>query len=443
MNAAPYTPTDAQPTPLTATLAASGLLDGLELHRAASRVASQLSTSAEDYDRRLAEGLVESGVLNRWQVGQLQRGRTKFKLGAYRILDSIARGGMGHVFKGEHELLGRVEAIKVLPRAKTSPEAIASFRHEIRAQASLDHPNLVRVTYADRDGETYYLVTEYVPGIDLRRLIRREGALDESVAAWVLSQACEAIDHAHRRGFVHRDVKPGNVLITPDGRVKVTDLGLAWSLDGLVDSSIAYEEGKIAGTSDYVAPEIIEDPSCIRPASDLYGLGCTLYYAVTGKVPYPGGGHLDKLRRRLREAPIDPRTLAPDLSDTMAELIDRLMAIRPEERPAGAGMVAKELAAMADGEAARRLGALVTEAITRRPSADDTTPSWSGVDANDLPETVGLPLHDLSPEERVATPQATPIQSTARWGAPQWVALAALAGAAGILAAAAWQAWGG
>ena len=188
-NAAPYTPTDDQPTPLSATLAASGLLDGLELHRAASRVASQLSTSAEDYDRRLAEGLVESGVLNRWQVGQLQRGRTKFNLGAYRILDSIARGGMGHVFKGEHELLGRVEAIKVLPRAKTSPEAIASFRHEIRAQASLDHPNLVRVTYADRDGETYYLVTEYVPGIDLRRLIRREGPLDERVAAWVLSPA--------------------------------------------------------------------------------------------------------------------------------------------------------------------------------------------------------------------------------------------------------------
>ncbi|QDT69103.1 Serine/threonine-protein kinase StkP [Planctomycetes bacterium MalM25] len=443
MNAAPYTPTDDHPTPLTATLAASGLLDGLELHRAASRVASQLSTSAEDYDRRLAEGLVESGVLNRWQVGQLQRGRTKFNLGAYRILDSIARGGMGHVFKGEHELLGRVEAIKVLPRAKTSPEAIASFRHEIRAQASLDHPNLVRVTYADRDRETYFLVTEYVPGIDLRRLIRREGPLEESAAALVLSQACEAIDHAHRRGFVHRDVKPGNVLITPDGRVKVTDLGLAWSLDGLIDSSLAYEEGKIAGTSDYVAPEVVQDPSRIRPESDLYGLGCTLYYAVTGKVPYPGGGHLDKLRRRLREAPIDPRTLAPKLSHAMAELIERLMASRPEDRPASAGMVAAELASMTDAAASDLLAAAVTDATAHRPASDDTTPSWSGVDTHDLPETVGLPLHDLPPEALAAPEPDRPSPQKAGWGAPQWVAVVALGAVLAILAAAAWQALAG
>ncbi len=175
-------------------------------------------------------GLVDLGYLNRWQVEQLKEGRTKFNLGPYRIVNAIGQGGMGHVFKAEHKLLGRIEAIKVLPKAKSTPEAVAAFQREIRAQAQLDHPNLVRVSYADYEGDTYFFVTEYVPGTDLRKLVRRNGPLPFPIAATIISQAAEGLHYAHRRGLVHRDVKPGNLLVTPDGRTKITDLGLAWFL---------------------------------------------------------------------------------------------------------------------------------------------------------------------------------------------------------------------
>lgn len=383
-------------TPLTVTIATSQLLDGLALHRAVSHVAAQHPTSDEDHDRRLAERLVETGLLNLWQVEQLKRGRTKFSLGPYRIFDSIARGGMGHVFKAEHEMLGRIEAIKVLPRSKSTPDAITSFRHEMRAQAALDHPNLVRVSNAGCDGETFYFVTEFVPGIDLRRLIRRRGPLEESVAAWVVGQAAEAIHHAHRRGLVHRDVKPGNLLLTPTGTIKVTDLGLAFSLDGLLETNDVDTDAKIAGTSDYLAPEAIRRPDLIRPASDLYGLGCTLYYAVTGKVPFPGGTHLDKLRRRVREEPLDPLKLVPSLSPAIVALIRSAMARRPELRPKSAAEMATSLAELSDDTARERLAVVVTDCLARRASLSDTTPAWATGDADDLPETIDLPLHEVT-----------------------------------------------
>lgn len=385
-------------TPLTAAVSASGLVDGLALHRAVSHVVAQRPTSDGDHDRRLGERLVETGLLNRWQLEQLAMGRTKFTLGPYLIVDSIARGGMGHVFKAEHDMLGRTEAVKVLPRSKSTPEAIASFRNEIRSQAALDHPNLVRVSNAGRDGETYYLVTEYVPGIDLRRLVHRHGPIAESVAAWALSQAASAIDHAHRRGLVHRDVKPGNLLLTPTGGVKVTDLGLAWSLDATPEPGDAYAVGKIVGTSDYLAPEAIRMPEVVRPESDIYGLGCTLYYAVTGKVPYPGGTHLEKMRRRLREDPLDPEVLAPGLSPPMGKIIRQAMARRPGDRPESAAALAESLKALCDRSDRQRLAVAVTDATTRRVATDDTKPPWASGEADELPETVGFPLRNASSE---------------------------------------------
>ncbi len=351
-----------QSTRFRRALSASGLVDGLVLHRLASEVLSEGPLSAEEQDRLFAQKLLERKKLNAWQIDQLSEGRTKFTLGSYRILDSIGRGGMGHVFKGEHELLGRVEAIKVLPRRKTTPDAIAGFRHEIRAQARLDHPNLVRVTYADRDGDTYFFVTEYVEGIDLRRLIRRRGPLKESLAALVVSQAAEAIDYAHRRGLVHRDVKPGNLLLTLDGRVKVTDLGLAWFLDEGETSGTPHDENKVVGTSDFLAPESIHSPDRIIPVSDVYGLGCTLYYALTGKVPFPGGSHIEKLRRHLRETPTDVRRLNPAISDTMSDLVASMMQKNPHHRIASAEIVADTLDKLYDDTAKSALMQLVKEA---------------------------------------------------------------------------------
>ena len=171
-------------------------------------------------DRQLADKLIEMGRLNSYQADQLLNGRTKFDLGPYRILDSIAQGGMGEVFKAEHSMMGRIVAVKVLPRSKSTPEAIKSFTREIRAQAQLDHENLVRAFDAGHDGNVYFLVTEYVPGTDLRRYVRNRGPLSMREAATIISQAAAGLQHAHEPGLIHRDVKPGNILVTPDGQTQ-------------------------------------------------------------------------------------------------------------------------------------------------------------------------------------------------------------------------------
>lgn len=219
-------------------------------------------------DEQLAAQMIALGYLNRWQAEQLRQGRTKFNLGAYRILDAIGHGGMGWVFKCEHGLLGRVEAIKVLPKSQTNPTSIASFLREIKAQAQLNHPNLVHLTYADTDGDTYFLVTEYVPGTDLRKMVRHHGPLTMHEASVIISQAAEGLAHAHSRGLIHRDVKPGNLLITNDGHTKLADLGLAFFY---ADDHPGHKKPKhIVGTADYLAPEIIVSPEVLRTVSDIY-----------------------------------------------------------------------------------------------------------------------------------------------------------------------------
>jgi serine/threonine protein kinase len=237
---------------------------------------------------------------------------------------------MGQVFKAEHSVMGRVVAIKVLPLYKTTPDAVANFTHEIRALASLDHNRLVRALDAGHDGNVYYLVTEYVPGGDLRKLIRREGRLDMKTAAGIIYQVAEGLEHAHNMGLIHRDVKPGNVLVTPEGEAKLSDLGLAGPLEGDAESDPRF--GKVVGTADYLSPDQIRSPWDPTPAWDIYSLGCTLYYAVTGKVPFPGGSTTDKARAHGELRPLNPQRLNKGLSDQFVDVIADMMAKNPSER---------------------------------------------------------------------------------------------------------------
>jgi serine/threonine protein kinase len=338
----------------------SGLLSQQQLDDALAGLASGESgaplTPEQITDEILGQRLVDLGYLNRWQVEQLKEGRTKFTLGPYRIVNAIGQGGMGHVFKAEHKLLGRIEAIKVLPKAKSTPEAVAAFQREIRAQAQLDHPNLVRISYADFEGDTYFFVSEYVPGTDLRKLVRRNGPLPYQIAATIASQAAEGLHYAHRRGLVHRDVKPGNLLVTPEGRTKITDLGLAWFLMEEIEATKPAGKGStLVGTADYLAPETIRQPDKIMPVSDVYSLGCTLYYAVTGKVPFPGGNTADKIRRHLDETPLNPLHFNPDLPTGFCDAIAAMMHKDPDRRTPTAAAVAELLRPWRDEIATRHL----------------------------------------------------------------------------------------
>ncbi len=317
-------------------------------------------------DQLLGQRLVELGFLNSWQVEQLRQGRTKFTLGSYHIFDAIGKGGMGHLFKASHEMLGRVEAVKVLPRHKTTPESITSFLHEIRTQAQLDHPNLVRITYADRDGDTYFFVTEFVPGSDLRRLVRTVGPLTHSAAAYVVKQAAEGLEHAHRRGLIHRDIKPGNILVTPEGIAKVIDLGLAWFLEADIPEAQELDRLKIVGTADYLAPETINEPDRVMPVSDIYALGCTLYYAVTGKVPFPGGNPMEKMNRHRREQPIPAQQFNPTLPPGFVNVLNHMMDKNHATRVHTANACAALLDPWIDADAVSQLAVAVKKAVAQR-----------------------------------------------------------------------------
>ncbi len=330
---------------------ASGLLTAEDLSAAEAALAEvpagALEAARAVSTDQLARYLIDTGRLNAWQVEQLRHGRSKFSLGPYLVVDSIGQGGMGQVFKAEHTIMGRLVAIKVLPRQRSTPDAIASFHREIRAQAQLDHHNLVRALDAGHDGNVYYLVTEYVPGTDLRRLVRTRGRLPTAAAASIVSQAALGLEHAHSRGMIHRDIKPGNLLVTPDGLVKVSDLGLVSYYDPRSAAEAAapdHHAGKIVGTADYLSPEQITSPQQVTPASDIYSLGCTLYYAVTGKVPFPGGTTREKARAHCTMQPIDPRRLNPELTAEFVDLLATLMAKDPRERPSGAAEVVRRLA---------------------------------------------------------------------------------------------------
>ncbi len=304
---------------------ASGLVSEAELEHTQTAMALAGRPPEEELEKLLAAKLIELGYLNEWQVEQLRRGRVKWTLGAYRILDAIGQGGMGQVFKAEHSIMRRIVAVKVLPLDRTTPESVENFLRETQAQAHLDHPNLVRAFDAGRDGNVHFLVTEYVPGMDLRRLVRglrdNGSVLSMNAAAAIVSQAAYGLDHAHSRGLIHRDIKPGNLLVTPEGVCKVSDLGLAGYLDEESDS----RRNKTVGTADYLSPEQIMTPQNLTPACDIYALGCTLYYAVTGKVPFPGGNTKEKARRHCYDQPLDPRRLSPDLDNAFVDVIADMM----------------------------------------------------------------------------------------------------------------------
>ena len=336
----------------------SGLVTDQQLEEATALVSGATDSNSQSLttvrDENVAAKMVALNWITQYQADQLLNGRTRFNLGTYIITDFIGRGGMGDVFKAEHNLMGREVAVKVLTRQRSTPDAEANFQREIRLQAKLDHPNLVRAYDAGHDGNVYYLVVEYVPGTDLRRLVRTQGKLDMEQAATVIMQAAQGLHHAHACGLIHRDVKPGNLLVTPAGHTKVSDLGLAGFMDEGKEDPRA---GKIVGTADYISPEVFQSPDSVTPLSDIYSLGCALYYAVTGKVPYPGGSTREKLERHCHDTPYHPQRFNESVSEEFVEVIADMMEKEPAKRTQTAEEVATRLGvwALGDGPVPQRL----------------------------------------------------------------------------------------
>ena len=254
-------------------------------------------------------------------------------VGDYALLEKIADGGMGSVYKGRSRATGQVVAIKLLaPRPGQGQEALLKrFEQEYRLASKLDHPHLVRALDFGVEGGTPYLAMEFVDGITLADRIERQGPLAESEAVRLISQVAQALDLAHARGLVHRDVKPENVLLAATGEAKLADLGLAKEAEG---GHHLTRTGTGLGTPNFMAPEQFRDAKHADPRCDVYSLAATLYMAVTGALPFAGVGPVDIFTRKLRDDLDLPRRLASALSERANWAIRRALAADPRRRTA-------------------------------------------------------------------------------------------------------------
>ena len=267
----------------------------------------------------------------------------------YQLLDVIGEGGMGTVYKAVDLNRQRPVALKVVnPALLSDPDIMMRFEREIRAAAILNHPNIVCVHDAGESNGWHYLAMEYVEGIDLEQLVGQAGYLAVARACDYIRQAALGLEHAHEHGIVHRDIKPPNLIVSrTDGVVKILDMGLARLLDPTTSehSALRTHAGAFLGTADFVAPEQALDARHADHRADIYSLGCTLYYLLTGAVPFPGGTVLEKLDRHGWDTPIPVTALRPEIPTAVGNVVAKLMAKRPEARYPSAGIAASALAA--------------------------------------------------------------------------------------------------
>ncbi|HEY2882728.1 MAG TPA: protein kinase, partial [Pirellulales bacterium] len=245
----------------------------------------------------------------------------------------VGGGGMGAVFKALDTMLNRIVAVKVLSQEQSSDEeTLRRFQNEAQSAARLDHDNISRVYYVGEDRSWYYIVFEFIEGSNLRDVVERQGPLPLAETISYTLQIADALSHASQRDVVHRDIKPSNVLITPEGRAKLVDMGLArlhqvHSADNDLTAS-----GVTLGTFDYISPEQARDPRSADVRSDIYSLGCTVYYMLTGQPPFPDGTVLQKLLQHQGDEPPDPRLVRPELPDELVRILQRMLAKSPEVR---------------------------------------------------------------------------------------------------------------
>ncbi|MBX9583133.1 MAG: serine/threonine protein kinase, partial [Gemmataceae bacterium] len=254
------------------------------------------------------------------------------QLGSYDVLGKIAEGGMGVVYKARHRVSGEVVAVKVVTAATArNPVTVQRFEREFLAAKGLDHPNVVRAIEYCPAGPLPFLVMEFVDGESLGQRVERTGALPEAEAVRLIAQVCDGLHRAHKRGLVHRDVKPDNVLVTPDGVAKLTDLGLVKEVDNDLNLT---KTGRGLGTPHYMAPEQFRNAKGVDVRGDVYSLGATLYALVTGHVPFGNTNPLDCWMKKVRNDFPPPKELAPELSDRVDWAIRRAMSADPDHRPA-------------------------------------------------------------------------------------------------------------
>jgi serine/threonine-protein kinase len=315
----------------------SGLLSEEEIQSVLPRL------PATNRGRVVARAFVQMGLITKFQAELLLVGRTNgFHLGQYRILDQLGHGGMGRVFKAVHQTMNRTVALKLLaPQLVKTAKARHLFQQEVRAAGQLLHPNIVTAYDANHIGDRHYLVMEFVDGPNLDQLVRQKGPLPVGLACEIIRQGALGLQYAHDMGMVHRDIKPANLLLQRPGKqggpaVKILDFGLA-RLHGPdqgpgQDGAVAIGKDRtIMGTPDFLSPEQAQGLE-VDIRSDLYSLGCTFYFLLSARVPFPKGTSLEKVNRHKTEEPAPVERDRSDIPPPVAEIVRRLMAKDPAAR---------------------------------------------------------------------------------------------------------------
>ncbi len=321
------------PEEFLALLKRSDLLEDEAYSKALTDIKSEIPNVFSDVNQ-LADEYIKRDLLTTWHVRQLLKRKYKgFYLRQYKILGHLGSGGMSSVYLAEHTIMRRRVAIKVLPKRRLNPVYLDRFAREAQAIASLDSQHVVRAYDVDRFEDVHYIVMEYFEGQNLRQLVEKEGPLDYEDAATYIRQAALGLSDAHKRGIVHRDVKPDNIVVDERGFVKVLDLGLALLDEGTFTlQGTVCDEDKILGTADYLAPEQALDSHNVDARADIYGLGATLYFCLVGKPPFPFGTISERLLAHQRKEPASIFIERPDAPTDLVEICSCMMAKKVEHR---------------------------------------------------------------------------------------------------------------
>ncbi len=380
---------------------------------------------------RLARTLIAQGSLTSYQARKILTGATRgFFLGPYRIMRALGEGGMGKVYLAVRDGANDRVAIKVLPPSKAASggQALARFRREMELSQRASHPNLARTLDVGQDGNVHFMVLEYVAGESLYHLVKhpKGGPLRVTDAARYFLKVIDGLEAAHAVGLVHRDIKPSNLMVTPDGDARILDLGLA-RLIGDEEGSLT-RHNVVIGTLDYASPEQLGDAARADQRSDLYSLGCTIYFALAGHPPFEGGDVVNKIFKQRMDDPEPLERVARGVPSAFAAIVRKLMNKNPADRYQTIAELRTDLARWADPAVVHAiLGAEADAARSFRPPApevddddlrvfDKKDGSSSGLSLRDFgaSEAPVAPMHRPPPVPRTAVikPHPTPLKRT-------------------------------